>query len=56
MAKLRAVENAEDTGVPVSIAVAGPEGRLIAVERMDAAGFITFDTAIAKAGIADRKL
>ena len=71
MAKLRAVEcrefikaaveNAEDMGVPASIAVAGPEGRLIALERMDAAGFITSDTAIAKvciakAGIADRKL
>jgi glc operon protein GlcG len=35
--------------VPVSIAVVGPEGHLIAVERMDEAGFITPDTAIAKA-------
>lgn len=59
MAKLRAVEcrefikavieKAEAMGVPVSIAVVGPEGHLIAVERMDDAGFITPDTAIAKA-------
>ena len=59
MAKLRAVEcrefikavveKAADMGVPVSIAVVGPEGHLIAVERMDDAGFITPDTAIAKA-------
>src|SRR6202166_4855100 len=59
MAKLRAIEcrefikavieKAEDMGVPVSIAVVGPEGHLIAVERMDEAGFITPDTAIAKA-------
>ena len=59
MAKLRAVEcrefikaaieKAEAMGVPVSIAVVGPEGHLIAVERMDEAGFITPDTAIAKA-------
>jgi glc operon protein GlcG len=59
MAKLRAaecrefikavVEKADDMGVPVSIAVVGPEGHLIAVERMDDAGFITPDTAIAKA-------
>lgn len=59
MAKLRAVEcrefikavveKAEEMGVPVSIAVVGPEGHLIAVERMDEAGFITPDTAIAKA-------
>jgi glc operon protein GlcG len=59
MTKLRAVEcrefikavieKAEDMGVPVSIAVVGPEGHLIAVERMDEAGFITPDTAIAKA-------
>ena len=44
-----AVEKAEEMGVPVSIAVVGPEGHLIAVERMDEAGFITPDTAIAKA-------
>ena len=43
------VEKAEDMGVPVSVAVVGPEGHLIAVERMDEAGFITPDTAIAKA-------
>ena len=59
MAKLRAVEcrefikavveKADEMGVPVSIALVGPEGHLIAVERMDEAGFITPDTAIAKA-------
>ena len=59
MAKLRAaecrefikavVEKADDMGVPISVAVVGPEGHLIAVERMDEAGFITPDTAIAKA-------
>jgi len=59
MAKLRAVEcrefikavieKADEMGVPVSIAVVGPEGHLIALERMDEAGFITPDTAIAKA-------
>src|SRR6202163_1894985 len=59
MAKLQAVEcrefikavveKAEDMGVPVSVAVAGTEGHLILVERMDDAGFITPDTAIAKA-------
>src|SRR5512146_3455704 len=59
MAKLRAVEcrefikavieKADAMGVPVSIAVVGPEGHLIAVERMDDAGFLTPDTAIAKA-------
>ena len=59
MAKLRAVEcrefiqavveKAAEMGVPVSVAVVGPEGHLIAVERMDDAGFITPDTAIAKA-------
>lgn len=59
MAKLRAaecrefiqavIEKAEKMGVPVSVAVVGPEGHLIAVERMDEAGFITPDTAIAKA-------
>src|SRR6202162_214766 len=59
MAKLRAaecrkfidavVEKADEMGVPVSVAVVGPEGHLIVVERMDDAGFITPDTAIAKA-------
>ena len=43
------VEKAEIMHVPVSIAVVGPEGHLIAVERMDEAGFITPETAIAKA-------
>jgi glc operon protein GlcG len=43
------VEKAEAMHVPVSIAVVGPEGHLIAVERMDEAGFITPETAIAKA-------
>jgi uncharacterized protein GlcG (DUF336 family) len=59
MAKLRAaecrefiaavVEKAAEMGVLVSVAVVGPEGHLIALERMDEAGFITPDTAIAKA-------
>jgi uncharacterized protein GlcG (DUF336 family) len=59
MSKLRAVEcrafiqaateRAEEMGVGVSIAVVGPEGNLIAFERMDAAGFITPEIAIAKA-------
>ena len=59
MAKLRSaecrefiaavVEKAAEMGVPVSVAVVGPEGHLIALERMDEAGFITPDTAIAKA-------
>ena len=43
------VGKAADMGVPVSVAVVGPEGHLIALERMDDAGFITPDTAIAKA-------
>jgi uncharacterized protein GlcG (DUF336 family) len=59
MAKLRAVEcrefisacveKATEMGVPVSVAIVGPEGHLIALERMDDAGFITPDTARAKA-------
>ena len=59
MAKLRAVEcrefikavieKAEAMRVPISIAVVGPEGHIIAVERMDEGGFITPETAIAKA-------
>ena len=59
MAKLRAVEcrefikavieKAEAMRVPISIAIVGPEGHIIAVERMDEAGFITPETAIAKA-------
>ena len=59
MAKLRgvecrkfikaAIEKADEMGVPVSIAVVGPEGHLIAIERMDDAGFVTPETAWAKA-------
>ena len=59
MTKLRAAEcrefikavteKADAMGVPVSVAVVGPEGHLISVERMDEAGFITPETAIAKA-------
>jgi glc operon protein GlcG len=59
MAKLRAaecrefiaavVEAAEAMGVPVSVALVGPEGHLIALERMDEAGWITPETAWAKA-------
>src|SRR5476651_2827085 len=59
MAKLRAVEcrefikavveKADEMGVPVSVAVVGPEGHLIALERMDEAGFITPEIAMAKA-------
>ena len=59
MAKLRAaecrefinavVDKAGEMGVPISVAVVGPEGHIIAVERMDEAGFITPETAIAKA-------
>jgi len=44
-----AIERAEGVGVAVSIAVVGPEGHLIALERMDDAGFITPEIAIAKA-------
>jgi glc operon protein GlcG len=43
------IEKAEEMGAPVSIAVVGPEGHLIALERMDEAGFITPETAWAKA-------
>ena len=43
------VEKATEMGVPVTIAIVGPEGHLIALERMDDAGFITPDTARAKA-------
>lgn len=42
-------EKAREMGVAVTTAVVGPEGNLIALERMDGAGFITPDTAIAKA-------
>jgi len=44
-----ASEKAAEMGVPVSIAIVGPEGHLLALERMDDAGFITPDTAKAKA-------
>ena len=43
------VEKAAAMGAPVSVAVVGPEGHIIVVERMDEAGFITPETAIAKA-------
>ncbi len=43
------VEKATAMGAPVSVAVVGPEGHIIVVERMDDAGFITPETAIAKA-------
>jgi glc operon protein GlcG len=59
MAKLRAVEcrefikavieKAEEMKVPVSIAVVNAEGHLIALERMDDAGFITPEMAWGKA-------
>jgi glc operon protein GlcG len=59
MAKLRAVEcrkfikavieKAEEMGVPLSIAVVDGGGHLIALERMDDAGFITPQTAWSKA-------
>jgi uncharacterized protein GlcG (DUF336 family) len=59
MSKLRAaecrpfiaavIEKAEQMGAPVSVAVVGPEGHLIALERMDEAGFITPEAAWAKA-------
>ena len=43
------IEKAEEMEVPVSIAIVGPEGHLIAMERMDEAGWITPETASAKA-------
>lgn len=59
MAKLRAVEcrefikavvaKAEEMHVPVAIAIVNAEGHLLALERMDDAGFITPDTAHSKA-------
>ena len=42
-------EKAQQMGVPVACAIVGPEGHIIALERMDDAGFITPDTARAKA-------
>lgn len=44
-----AIEKADEMGVPVSVAIVGPEGHLIALERMDEAGFVTPETAWAKA-------
>jgi glc operon protein GlcG len=59
MAKLRAaecrefikaaVEKAADMHVPVSVAIVSAEGHIIAIERMDDAGFITPETARSKA-------
>jgi glc operon protein GlcG len=59
MSKLRAAEcrpffdaveiKAKEMGVAVTSAIVGPEGNLIALERMDDAGFITPEFAIAKA-------
>ena len=59
MAKLRAVEcrefikavveKAEEMKVPVAIAIVNAEGHLLALERMDDAGFITPETAQSKA-------
>jgi len=43
------IEKAEAMQVPVSIAIVGPEGHLIALERMDEAGWITPETSLAKA-------
>lgn len=42
-------EKALEIGAPVATAIVGPEGHIISVERMADAGFITADTAIAKA-------
>jgi glc operon protein GlcG len=59
MAKLRAVEcrefikavveKAEEMRVPVAVAIVNAEGHLLALERMDDAGFITPTTAHSKA-------
>ena len=59
MAKLRAVEcrefikavveKAEEMKVPVAIAIVNAEGHLLALERMDDAGFVTPETAQSKA-------
>ncbi len=43
------VEKSNEIGVSVCSAVVGPEGHVIALERMDGAGFILPDFAIAKA-------
>ena len=46
---LAVIEKAEAMRVPVSVAIVGPEGHLLALERMDEAGWITPETAAAKA-------
>ena len=43
------IAKADAMHVPVSIAIVGPEGHLIALERMDEAGWITPETSLAKA-------
>ncbi len=43
------IEKAEEIGAPVSIAVVNSEGHLLALERMDEAGFITPEIAWGKA-------
>lgn len=42
-------EKALEMGVPIAVAIVSAEGHLIALERMDEAGFITPDTARSKA-------
>ncbi len=42
-------EKALEMGVPISVAIVSAEGHLIALERMDDAGFITPETARSKA-------
>ncbi len=42
-------EKAREMGVPVAVAIVSAEGNLIALEKMDDAGFITPDTARSKA-------
>ena len=42
-------EKALEMGVPISTAIVSPEGNLLALERMDNAGFITPETAKSKA-------
>ncbi len=46
---LAVTEKATEMGVPISMAVVGPEGNLLALEKMDQAGYITPDIARAKA-------
>lgn len=42
-------EKAEEMQIPVSMAVVNPEGHLVAMERMDDAGWLTAELASAKA-------